>query len=139
MRWRVKSEHDLATVAQHAHHALSAGDVLLLQGEMGAGKTTFVRYLAQAMQLNDAIHSPTYTLCNTYGEGRLLHLDLYRLGSERDVAAMDMERILETKTAIVVIEWPERLGRFTPTNAHRLSIEMGDGDARTFVWSDPQT
>ena len=92
-------------------------------GDMGAGKTTFVRYLATAMGIKDAVHSPTYTLCNTYGDGTLLHLDLYRIQSERDIANMDVERFLNYSEGIVVIEWPERLGRYMPTTAHTLTIE----------------
>lgn len=130
MHWNINNETSLQTVAGEVLEALNGDKILLLRGEMGAGKTTVVRYLAQTMGLDDAVHSPTYTLCNTYGDGRLLHLDLYRLGGERDVASMDIEHILEKDADLIVIEWPERLGRYTPKSARTLRINVGQGEQR---------
>lgn len=88
---------------------LAPGSVVLVQGELGAGKTTLVRGAARALGVQDPVTSPTFTIANRYrtGEGRVAHLDLYRLA---DLAAEDpdlLEDYLDGEQ-VVFIEWPER-------------------------------
>jgi tRNA threonylcarbamoyladenosine biosynthesis protein TsaE len=89
------------------------GTVLLLQGNLGSGKTTLIQYLGRALGITDEIVSPTFTLANEYPEGRLplYHLDLYRL-EPAEVIALHPEHYwqeAEFPPGIVAIEWPERL------------------------------
>jgi tRNA threonylcarbamoyladenosine biosynthesis protein TsaE len=125
--WDINSESELTQVAEHIAVHLNTGGVLLLEGEMGAGKTTFVRYLLMALDESDAVHSPTYTLCNTYGTAKrpIYHFDLYRLGDETEVANLDISSLFEQPNAITIVEWPNKLGRYTPKNAHVLNISQG--------------
>ncbi|MNL02314.1 tRNA threonylcarbamoyladenosine biosynthesis protein TsaE [compost metagenome] len=90
------------------------GDVLLLHGDLGAGKTTLTQGLAQGLDINDRITSPTFALLHEY-EGRLplFHFDLYRLDSP-DLSQLGFEEIWEDGHGVVVIEWPERLGEHAP-------------------------
>src|SRR5688572_12633311 len=123
-----------------AMHALAArvaarlvpGDLLLLTGPLGSGKTTFVQGLAAALGVNEPVTSPTFTVAGDYaargraGITRLVHLDLYRLpadqaGSDPAVAAVLDEQPGEQVT---VIEWAERLGR-KPDGAWRIVFEHG--------------
>jgi tRNA threonylcarbamoyladenosine biosynthesis protein TsaE len=93
--------------------SLLPGSVLLLEGDLGSGKTTLVQGIGEGLGITDAIASPTFTLINEYPEGRipLYHLDLYRLDPQ-EVAALNLETYwegVEVPLGIVAIEWAERL------------------------------
>jgi len=93
--------------------SLPAGSVILLEGDLGAGKTTLVQGIGEGLGITDSIVSPTFTLINEYLEGRLplYHLDLYRLEPE-EVTALNLESYwegVEFELGIVAIEWAERL------------------------------
>jgi tRNA threonylcarbamoyladenosine biosynthesis protein TsaE len=112
---------------------LSPGAILLLQGELGSGKTTLVQGLAQGLGITDPVCSPTFTLINEYLEGRipLYHMDLYRLNPE-EVVALDLERYWnagETEPGIVAIEWPDRLTS-PPHQALTLALRDRPGGGR---------
>ena len=112
---------------------LSLGAILLLQGELGSGKTTLVQGLAQGLGITDPVCSPTFTLINEYLEGRipLYHMDLYRLNPE-EVVALDLERYWdagETEPGIVAIEWPDRLTS-PPHQALTLALRDRPGGGR---------
>jgi tRNA threonylcarbamoyladenosine biosynthesis protein TsaE len=104
---------------------LTAGTILLLEGDLGSGKTTLVQSMGQELGITEAIVSPTFTLVNEYPEGRipLYHLDLYRL-SPAEVAGLHLEIYwdgLENPLGIVAIEWPDRL---TPWPDQYLQIHL---------------
>jgi tRNA threonylcarbamoyladenosine biosynthesis protein TsaE len=112
---------------------LQGGEIILLDGPLGAGKTIFTKGLAFALGLDaDDITSPSFTLVNHYKEGRLTlyHLDLYRLSAGASAAhAVDLDELLTDEQAVVVIEWAERMGRYPlPGPVWRVLI-TGDGDA----------
>ena len=118
------------TVARELATTLSAGDVLLLSGDLGAGKTAFVRGLAQGLGIDeDEVSSPTFTLVHEYRGGRLrlYHVDLYRL----DRAATDDLGLDELGVAdgVLAIEWPDRLTHdISP--ALRVRIDIVDANTR---------
>jgi tRNA threonylcarbamoyladenosine biosynthesis protein TsaE len=92
---------------------LTHGGALLLQGELGAGKTTFVQGLAEALRVQHTVTSPTFTLLNVYETQhpviqQLVHLDLYRLDGPADMTELDIATWLANPAALVVVEWPER-------------------------------
>jgi tRNA threonylcarbamoyladenosine biosynthesis protein TsaE len=94
---------------------IQAGDVICLQGDLGAGKTTFVQGLAQGWGSRDSVSSPTFIIVNVYRRengGQLFHLDTYRLDSVPEAEELDLDTML-TEGALVV-EWPERLGALVP-------------------------
>jgi tRNA threonylcarbamoyladenosine biosynthesis protein TsaE len=104
---------------------LPAGSVILLEGDLGAGKTTLVQGIGEGLGIKDAIVSPTFTLINEYPEGRipLYHLDLYRLQPE-EVTALNLESYWEGwefPLGIVAIEWAERL-QYLPENYLKISL-----------------
>ncbi len=99
--------------------SLVAGSVLLLEGDLGSGKTTLVQGIGEGLGITQPIVSPTFTLINEYLEGRLplYHLDLYRLQSE-EVRQLNLEsywNVREYPLGIVAIEWAERLVNKPPT------------------------
>eukprot|EP01047_Picozoa_sp_COSAG01_P006067 COSAG01_NODE_216_length_21695_cov_83.368772_5_plen_143_part_00 len=91
------------------------GDVVLLEGEMGAGKTTLTRLLMDKMGY-EGVTSPTFTLANVYKAKKVtvFHLDLYRIDQEQDLLSMDIERYLNDDQALCLVEWPSRLGVYKP-------------------------
>jgi tRNA threonylcarbamoyladenosine biosynthesis protein TsaE len=114
---------------------LEMGSTLLLQGDLGAGKTSLIQGLGVGLGIRDAIESPTFTLINEYLEGRLplYHLDLYRL-EPSEVAALYLENYweaIEVDPGITAIEWPERLA-YGPDCYLQLELAH-QGDGRTIV------
>ncbi len=115
---------------------LRPGDVFLLEGPIGAGKTHFVRSVIQARlereNRAEDVPSPTYTLVQTYDDGAvdLWHADLYRLTSPDEVIELGLDEAFTT--AVAFVEWPDRLGDLAPSDACRLAFDY-DGDARQVV------
>jgi tRNA threonylcarbamoyladenosine biosynthesis protein TsaE len=119
--------------------SLTAGRVLLLTGDLGSGKTTFVQGLAAGLNINDAIVSPTFTIINEYVGGRLplYHLDLYRL-TAAEVDDLHLETYwlgLEAELGIMAIEWAERLS-YLPPDYLRIELTYDDVDGRIANISD---
>jgi tRNA threonylcarbamoyladenosine biosynthesis protein TsaE len=113
---------------------LRAGDIVRLEGDMGAGKTTLTRAIASSMGVNpDAVSSPTYVLMNIYEtpEGRppIAHLDCYRLTSEADLDALGWDQITDG-SSIILIEWPERIADALPADAARVAIQAIGEESR---------
>lgn len=106
-----------------------AGDVIALCGDLGAGKTTFVRGLAQgAGAPAEDVASPTFALANEYA-GRVVvaHLDLYRLERERELDDIGFDDLLDRPEVAAVIEWADRFAHRLPRD--HLRIELGHADA----------
>ena len=119
---------------------LRPGDVLLLTGSIGAGKTHFARCLILAsLDVPEDVPSPTYTLVQTYPgqQAEIWHADLYRLSDAHEIDELGLTEAFTT--AICLIEWPDRLGGQTPANALHLSFDDAQGDdtrVLTLTWSD---
>ena len=120
------SPEDSAAAAIALGRMLTAGDTILLSGEVGAGKTHFARALIQSLltQVED-VPSPTFTLVQVYDTlaGAIWHADLYRLGDIGEVEELGLTEAFET--SICLIEWPDRLGDAAPSDA--LSLHLTDG------------
>jgi tRNA threonylcarbamoyladenosine biosynthesis protein TsaE len=130
--WISKSARETLDLGVRIGTQLSGGEILLLSGPLGAGKTMLVKGIAHALGIDEEdITSPSFTLVNPH-EGRLLlyHIDLYRLDEGASAAhAVDLDEILTNERAVVIIEWGERLGRYPlPAGVWRVSIS-GDGDS----------
>jgi tRNA threonylcarbamoyladenosine biosynthesis protein TsaE len=116
---------------------LRAGDVVLLHGDLGAGKTTLTQGIAQGLGVTEPVQSPTFTLVaehlgNTASGDpiRLYHLDLYRLGGENDLEDIGFDDLLAPRDGISVIEWPERAGTWLPERYILVTIEPIREDTR---------
>ena len=132
------SEEETAAVARQLAARLAAGAVLLLSGDLGAGKTAFVRGLAHGLGVHpEDVSSPTFTLVHEYRGGRLtlFHADLYRLerAETEDLGLQDAD----VAAGVLAVEWPERLARTIP-GATSIRIEVaGESERRIVVGSDP--
>ena len=122
-------EAETAAAGAELAHTLRVGDVVLLSGELGAGKTAFVRGLARALGVpEEDVTSPTFTLVQEYraGEVVLFHVDLYRL-SPREVDDLGLDEM--TGEGILAIEWPDRWVD-PPAAVYDVQIEHLGGDRR---------
>ncbi|BAY13725.1 tRNA (adenosine(37)-N6)-threonylcarbamoyltransferase complex ATPase subunit type 1 TsaE [Calothrix sp. NIES-2098] len=119
--------------------SLNAGSVILLEGDLGAGKTTLVQGIGKGLGISEPIVSPTFTIINEYAEGRLplYHLDLYRLESQ-EVAALNLESYwegFEVTPGIVAIEWAERMP-YKPDSYISIYLTYGnEGDRQAQITS----
>jgi tRNA threonylcarbamoyladenosine biosynthesis protein TsaE len=110
--------------------ALRPGDVVLLEGPLGAGKSEFARALLRAAAGDPALEvpSPSFTLVQHYdlpGIGPAWHFDLYRLRGPEEVAELGWE---EARQGVVLVEWPDRLGSLAPEGALRIALAPGAGE-----------
>ena len=129
--WISLDERETLNLGVRIGAQLSGGEIILLDGPLGAGKTILVKGIACGLGLDqEDITSPSFTLVNLH-QGRLLlyHIDLYRLEAGASAAhAVDLDEILRDERAVVVIEWGERLGHYPlPASVWRIGIS-GDGD-----------
>lgn len=121
------SEAETRALAARLARNVEAGAVILLSGDLGAGKTAFTRGLAEGLGVDpDQVSSPTFTLVHEYGGGRLplVHVDLYRVSAvDLDEIGLDPDLALRGVTAV---EWPERLSRAVPGAVTVHIIDAGD-------------
>lgn len=118
----------------------SMGRVIALSGDLGAGKTQFVKGLARGLGFPGRVHSPTFTLANEYGGGRLklFHLDLYRLETREQLLSAGIEEYLKPD-GVSVIEWAERIYdlRLTTGDLKKVRIEFMAEFERKIIYDDP--
>src|SRR5438128_11360791 len=125
------SEAETAAAGGELASQLSAGSTVLLIGDLGAGKTAFVRGLAEGLGVrSEDVSSPTFTIMQEYRGGRvpLFHVDLYRLNDAREIEDLGLDEIAEN--GVLAIEWAEKL-RDVPGGAIGVRITHGTGDMRT--------
>lgn len=111
---------------------LRGGDVVCLYGELGSGKTTFVKGLSTGLGIKSRIISPTFVVIRTHkvenehGIEKIYHLDLYRLHNEKEVSDIGLSEILEDKNAVTIIEWPEKAAHTLPKKRIDIHFEYMD-------------
>ena len=121
-----RSAVETEAVAARVGAILPVDTVLALHGDLGAGKTTFVRGLARAWGIQEAVTSPTFSLYTIYkGDRQLIHLDAYRLGSGTDLDALMIEDFLQTPWCFAV-EWPEHILDALPQDAWHFYLTINE-------------
>lgn len=129
-----KSAEETRAIGERLGRRLRAGDVVLLFGDLGAGKTTLTQGIAQGLGMTTPVTSPTFTLVQEYRHAEtkqhLAHFDPYRLRGEDDLTDLGFEEYLENER-IIVVEWAERLGSLTPAEHLRIEITSSPTDSPT--------
>jgi tRNA threonylcarbamoyladenosine biosynthesis protein TsaE len=122
----LSSEDETINFAQSFASKIAPPKLILLSGNLGAGKTTFAKGFAKGLGVDDLVQSPTFTYMQIYdGRFQMIHFDLYRLKNEREFLAMGFEEYLYAN-AIVLVEWPERIRSILPEGAIHLHLEQED-------------
>lgn len=125
-----ESEKETINAAKEYAKTLKTGDVVLLKGDLGAGKTEFVKGVAEYFGFT-GVTSPTYAYLNVYGD-YIYHYDCYRLSSGEDAEALGLTDYFG-KDDICLIEWPENIESVLPENAKTVVIEKVDNDKRKII------
>ena len=136
MKYTTHSEEETRAVAKEFAATLKGGEVIALQGNLGAGKTTFVRGVAEALGANGKIKSPTFAVVHEYETGseeieRVVHLDLYRLEDPEELHNVGLEDLI-TEASVTFVEWPEKVGELIEYS-HQIAIDHGCEDERTIT------
>ena len=114
-------------------HELAPGAVVLLCGDLGAGKTVFSRGFARGLGVVEPVSSPTYTIVQEYAlaDGRhLYHMDLYRITDEHAALGFGVDEFLDDPGAISLVEWPERIAGLLPDDAVRVELKHLSAEER---------
>lgn len=105
------------------------GDLLVLAGDLGAGKTALTQGLGRGLGVDDAITSPTFTLAHQHqGRLRLHHLDVYRFEASAEILDVGLFELLDDADAVTVIEWGDAIMSALPPDLLEVRLELGDGD-----------
>jgi len=129
--YRTTSEEETVALGERLARDLPARGVVLLTGNLGAGKTMLAKGIVSGLGAApaDEVSSPTFTLIHEYGNGRVYHVDLYRLEEPRELATLGLEELFD-RDALVLIEWGERFGQFLPAERTEIRIRALDRDER---------
>jgi tRNA threonylcarbamoyladenosine biosynthesis protein TsaE len=128
--YRTATEADTIALGERLGREIGRGVVLLI-GNLGAGKTTLAKGIAQGLGAApaDEVSSPTFTLIHEYGGGRVYHIDLYRLDEPRQVETLGIEELFD-RDALVLIEWGERFPELLPTVRTEIRIRALPDETR---------
>jgi tRNA threonylcarbamoyladenosine biosynthesis protein TsaE len=135
MKTIIKSLKETKKYAKLFYKTLKGGEIILLNGDLGAGKTTFTKFLAECMGIKNPVTSPTFTLIQEYmGTNMgLIHCDMYRIEDESEVIEMGLEDMLYDMPSnkVAIIEWPNNIaGILKNLKTIKITIEKGEGDSR---------
>ena len=130
---------DTEGLGEQFGRAAQTGLVIALSGDLGAGKTQFVRGLARGLKISSRVHSPTFTLVNEYSGGRLklFHLDLYRLETAEQIFSAGIEEYL-SPDGVSVVEWAERIAncQLPIANFKNVKIEIVSETERKIIYDN---
>jgi tRNA threonylcarbamoyladenosine biosynthesis protein TsaE len=129
--YRTTSEEETVALGVRLAGELPPRGVVLLIGNLGAGKTTLAKGIVSGLgaAAPDDVSSPTFTLIHEYGGGRAYHIDLYRLDEPRQVATLGLEELFD-RDAIVLIEWGERFPQLMPAERTEIRLRPIGADER---------
>ena len=136
MEYISSSESETAVIAKKIAKTLKRGDIVLLEGDLGAGKTTLVKFLVKSLGSKDDVTSPTFTIVNEYKakDVDIYHMDFYRIKSVDELYNIGIEEYLYG-SGICLIEWPERAEELF-NNCKRIKINKLPGTKRQFICED---
>ncbi len=136
-RYETRNENDTRSVASEFSRTLKPGDIVALEGALGAGKTVFVKGITQAFGVRERVTSPTFTLINEYrGEHVIYHMDFYRLNTPEEIRDIGVEDYFYN-SGICLVEWAEKMGDIYPETAIKVSIRHTGDNSREITIERP--
>jgi tRNA threonylcarbamoyladenosine biosynthesis protein TsaE len=133
--FHIQTEKDIISVAQEFLQFIDTYKLVCFYGEMGAGKTTFIKALLKAMDARDDGSSPTFSIINEYESymyGLIYHFDLYRLESAEEALDIGIEEIIY-QDFMCFIEWPDKIINLLPENHVKVKLEVNEDNSRTLL------
>lgn len=128
--------------AKRLASTLKGGDIIALEGDLGAGKTTLVRGLAAGLGIDPSkVSSPTFALMNEYeGSGlTLVHIDAYRMSSPDELAGLGWDRLIDDQSVVIAVEWPSKVeGALPPDRTTTITLEHIGEDLRAITLTPPR-
>lgn len=120
----------------------SQATVVALSGELGAGKTTFVKAAAKALGVSELVVSPTFVLMKRYDLtnqkfAHLIHIDAYRMKGVAELSGLNWNALIKDPENLILIEWPERVVGAIPSDAHQISLKTKDQNTRVVSLPTP--
>lgn len=135
MIYQTNSPQETQKIAQELAKKYQKGGIFALMGPLGAGKTTFTQGFAQSLGVSQRLLSPTFILMRQYDlpenpQGKLYHIDLYRLEQINQIEELGIKEILENPANIILIEWAEKLGNLLPQNTIHIKFTQVKENSR---------
>jgi len=131
------NETETKSLAKGIAAKVKGGDILLLKGDLGAGKTTFSKYFASALGVKDIVTSPTFVILKKYKLPNpvkhiteLIHTDCYRLTTPEDAYSIGLDEYFERDDIVTLIEWPEKIASIIPRCAKSINFEHIEENSR---------
>ncbi|MGE5486801.1 MAG: tRNA (adenosine(37)-N6)-threonylcarbamoyltransferase complex ATPase subunit type 1 TsaE [bacterium] len=134
-----RSEDETIELGERLARELPPGAVVLLIGELGAGKTTLAKGIVKGLgaAAPEEVSSPTFTLVHEYGEGRVFHIDLYRLERASEVEALGLDELMNGE-AVMLVEWGERFPELWPEDHIEIELKARDDEREIDVRIGPK-
>lgn len=135
MQVQVKTLAETKKLARQLARKLKPGQVLALNGDLGAGKTTFVQELVHSFNAKEIVTSPTFVLLNIYNSPKLkfYHFDFYRLSSLKDIENIGGEELIPPADGVALIEWAEKIPEILPVKHLKIEIKITGEVSRKFT------
>ena len=135
--WRTQSAEETRALGRRVGESAVPGLIVLLDGDLGAGKTVFAKGVAEGLGVSEHVNSPTFTILQVYESGRLplYHFDVYRIGDPEEMDEIGLDEYLFGR-GVCLIEWPEMIADLLPEDCVRVRISRvpgGDFDARQIL------
>jgi len=134
-----ENEGETGDVAKKFAEGIRGGEIFVLQGELGAGKTLFTKFFARALGVKEEVTSPTFMIMKNYYFTKndrnlnLIHIDAYRFEEPSEAESIGFEEIVSNPDNVIVVEWPERIWPSIPTWAKLIKIEYIDENRRNIT------
>lgn len=127
---KVESERQTESLARKLAKQVAGGTVIALNGELGAGKTTFTQYFAKALGIDQPVQSPTFTVVRSYDGDRyrLHHFDVYRVHDEDELFEIGFSEYINSEDGICLIEWAELISDMLPDDVRTIHIGYGESE-----------
>lgn len=144
MKFLSKSREETKEIANKFLETLTTGEtatVVALQGDLGAGKTTFTQEVGKLLGIEENMHSPTFVIEKIYSIDyknfkNLIHIDAYRLEKESELLHLGWQEIIKEKENLIFIEWPERVSGIMPTESKMINFKFIDEETREIEIKD---
>jgi tRNA threonylcarbamoyladenosine biosynthesis protein TsaE len=134
-RWTTQNDQETISTGRQWARRLKPGDVVAVYGDLGSGKTRFIKGLCEGLGVREHVASPSFTIVNEYRfpGGRVFHFDFYRVGSEGEIQDIGFDEYLSDTDAISIIEWADRASMLLPGRRYDVRMSFGRSEQERLI------